>query len=73
MMEFTTHKNLESLPLEKVSEFVYLGSKITADGNSGKDIQTRIQKARGAFAMLKNMWKSAKIQTSTKLELSYWD
>ena len=40
------NKNIE------VQEFVYLGSKITTDGNSEMDVLHRLSKARGAFAVL---------------------
>jgi len=36
--------------IEVVSEFVYLGAKITSDGNSDEDINNRKSKARRAFA-----------------------
>ena len=55
--------------IEEVSKFVYLESKITVDGNSEKDVQTRIQKASGTIATLKNTWKSTRIRTSTKLKV----
>ena len=44
--------------IEEVQEFMYLGSKITTEGYSEVDVCNRISKARGAFAALKNIWKS---------------
>ena len=55
--------------IEEVQEFIYLGSKITADGNSENDVLSRIAKSRGAFASLKNIWKSSKISINTKLRI----
>ena len=55
--------------VEEVQEFTYLGSKITTDGDSGADVQSRISKARGAFAILKTIWRSSKISTVTKLKI----
>ena len=55
--------------IEEVQEFIYLGSKITADGNSENDVLARIAKARGAFASLKDIWKSSKIGINTKLRI----
>lgn len=55
--------------VEDVSEFVYLGSKITNDGNSEKDVSSRVSKAKGTFVALKNIWKSSQLKTSTKLRI----
>jgi hypothetical protein len=55
--------------VEEVQDFNYLGSKISLDGNSETDVQSRISKARGTFASLKNIWKSNKISTQTKLRI----
>ena len=32
--------------LEKVDEFTYLGSKVSADGDSGKDVLARLSKVK---------------------------
>ena len=55
--------------IEEVQEFVYLGSKITTDGNSEMDVLHRLSKARGAFAVLRNIWRSSRIGTETKLKI----
>ena len=55
--------------IEEVQEFVYLGSKITTDGNSEMDVLHRLSKARGAFAVLQNFWRSSRIGTETKLKI----
>ena len=60
---------IENTRLEDVTEFVYLGSKITADGNSEEEINSRISKARRSFASLKNIWKSTKLKQNTKLRI----
>ncbi len=44
--------------IEDVIEFTYLGAKVTKDGNTEAEIKTRINKTRGAFASLKNIWKT---------------
>ena len=38
--------------------FIYLGSTVTSDGGANKDIQSRIEKGRGVFVKLRNIWKS---------------
>ena len=55
--------------IEEVNEFTYLGSKITTDADSEKEINTRIIKATQAFAMLKTIWKSTSIKLNTKLKI----
>ncbi|KAI8500371.1 hypothetical protein Bbelb_219370 [Branchiostoma belcheri] len=55
--------------LETVREFTYLGSVITNDGGSSKDVDARIGKARTAFAQLKPVWRSKSFSLKTKLRL----
>ena len=38
--------------IEKVTEFTYLGAKVSTDGNSESEIKARIRKARGVFIVL---------------------
>ena len=60
---------IDNRNIEEVQEFVYLGSKITTDGNSEMDVLHRLSKARGAFAALRNIWRSSRIGTKTKLKI----
>ena len=55
--------------IEDVTEFTYLGAKVTKDGNTEAGIKTRINKARGAFAALKNIWKTKMISKKTKIRI----
>nr|KAG5704191.1 hypothetical protein BaRGS_009721 [Batillaria attramentaria] len=55
--------------LEEVEYFTYLGSKMTTDGDSEKEVRERISKASQAFASLKTVWRTRKISTKTKLRL----
>ena len=48
---------INNTAVEEVKDFRYLGSKIKVHGDSGKDVQNRIVKARGAFDALKRIWK----------------
>ena len=58
---------LDNREIEDVQHFTYLGSKISQNGNSEDEIKERLTKARKAFGMLRNIWKSRKITTTTKL------
>ena len=42
---------------------------MSTDGNSESEIKARIRKASGAFAALKNIWKTNKISNRTKIRL----
>ena len=53
--------------IEDVTEFTYLGAKVTNDGNTEAEIKTRTNKARGAFVALKNNWKAKMISKKTKI------
>ena len=55
--------------IEEVTEFTYRGAKVSTDGNSESEIKSRIRKARGAFAALKNIWKTNRISNRTKIRL----
>uniref|UniRef100_A0A0L8GID5 DUF6451 domain-containing protein n=1 Tax=Octopus bimaculoides TaxID=37653 RepID=A0A0L8GID5_OCTBM len=58
---------IEGAPVEVVSEFVYLGSKINKSGGSDQDITARSKKSSQAFAIHRPVWKSTAISTRTKL------
>jgi len=56
-------------PLQDVDEFIYLGSKVTTDGDCAREINTRISKANQAFAMLKPIWRTTSLSMHTKLRI----
>jgi len=58
-----------STPIEEVTEFDYLGSRMTKDGDAEKDVMVRLGKARFAFASLNSIWRAKNISTQTKLRL----
>jgi hypothetical protein len=60
---------LRGTPLEEVSTFTYLGSVVSIQGGTDEDVKTRIQKARAAFATLKNIWSSRVIRNKTKVRI----
>jgi hypothetical protein len=59
--------NGEDLPTTE--EFTYLGSTVRHDGGAGSDIKNRLNKARNAFRMLNNVWRSSQYSTKTKLKI----
>ncbi|GFR98347.1 endonuclease-reverse transcriptase [Elysia marginata] len=68
----TTNTNAitgEEKPLEQSHEFIYLGSKITADGDGIGESKARISKASQAFALLRPIWKTPNISTHTKIRI----
>jgi hypothetical protein len=55
--------------IERVDEFLYLGSKIDENGGTLLEFQQRINKARGAFSRLKNVWRASNINLHLKIKL----
>ena len=56
--------------IEDVREFTYLAAEVTKEGNTEDEIKTRINKARGAFAALKNIMRTNIICKKTKIRIS---
>ena len=56
-------------PIEEVEEFIYLGSKVTKDGDAERDVISRLGKARFAYASLRKVWNAKNISTKTKLRI----
>ena len=55
--------------LEEVENFKYLGSTLSKDGSSTKEIKIRLGLATSAMTRLNNIWKSNSISLPTKLQL----
>ena len=55
--------------LEVVEEFVYLGSKLSTEGDCHQEINTRISKANQAYAMLRSIWRASGLSIHTKLRI----
>ncbi|XP_070493805.1 uncharacterized protein [Chironomus tepperi] len=55
--------------IKRVQHFTYLGSNVSADGGTRKDVEQRIQKARGAFSKLSNIWRSTSISKALKMKI----
>ena len=60
---------LEGEGLEEVESFRYLGSIVDTRRGTEADVKTRIIKARAAFHILRNVWKSRVIGKTTKIRL----
>ena len=58
---------LDENQIEEVDTFTYLGSVIDKQGGTDADVKSRIGKARTAFTLLRNIWKSRQLKTKTKI------
>ena len=64
----TTWK-LDVETMERVTEFTFLGSKITADGDHGYEIKRRLLLGRKAMTSLDNILKSRSTTLPTKIHI----
>jgi len=55
--------------IEKVTQFINLGSIIDNTGGTAADIKARVRKAQVAFSALNNIWHSTTYSTQTKLSI----
>ena len=55
--------------METVTDFIFLGSKITADGDCSHEIQRSVLLGRKVMTNLDNILKSRDITLSTKVRL----
>ena len=55
--------------MEAVTDFIFLGSKITADGDCPHEIQRRLLLGRKAMAKLDSIFKSRDITLPTKVRI----
>ena len=55
--------------MEIVTDFIFLGSKITADGDCGNEIKRRLLPVRKAMTNLESILKSRDITLPTKVHL----
>lgn len=55
--------------LELVNDFVYLGSLITNQGGSEREIRRRTQMAKAAMSKLTRIWQNRKVSNVTKMRL----
>ena len=55
--------------MEKVADFIFLGSKITADGDCSHEIKRRLLLGRRIITNLDSIFKSRDITLGTKVHL----
>ena len=64
-----TSSQIDGITVVTVAEFIFLGSKITADGDCSHEIQRHLLLGRKAMTNLDSMLKSRDITLPTKLHL----
>ena len=65
----TTSWEIDGERVETVSDFIFMGSKITADGDCSHEIQRLLLLGRKAMTNLDNILKSRDITLPTKVHL----
>ena len=48
--------------IKRSSEFCYLGSTVAENGGTSREVNVRIQKARGSFSKLRKVWLSKSLR-----------
>ena len=64
-----TSWQIDTETMETVTEFTFLGSKITADGDCSHEIKKRLLLGRKAITNLESLLKSRDITLPTKVRL----
>ena len=64
-----TSWEIDGETVETVSDFIFLGSKITADGDCSREMKRRLLPGRKAMTNLDSMLKSRGITLPTKVHL----
>ena len=64
-----TSWEIDGGPVETVSDFIFLGSKITADGDCSHEVKTRVLLGRKVTINLDSIFKSRDITWPTKVHL----
>ena len=62
-----TSWQIDGETVETVSDFIFLGSKITADGDCSHEIKTHVLLGRKVMTNLDNIFKSRDITLPTKV------
>ena len=67
-----TSWEIDGETVETVSDFILLGSKITADGDCSHEIKRRLHLGRKDMTNLDSIFKSRDITLPTKVRLVIW-
>ena len=67
-----TSWHIDGETMETVTDFIFLGSKITADGDYSYDIKRRLLLVRKVMTNLDSVLKSRGITLLTKIHLKLW-
>ena len=65
----TTSWEIDGETVETVSDFIFLGSRITSDGDCSHEIKRRLLLGREVMSSLDSIFKSRDITLSTKVHL----
>jgi len=55
--------------IKRSSDFCYLGSTVSENGGTSKEVNARIQKARESFSKLRKAWLSKSLRKDTKIRI----
>ena len=66
---YLTSWQIEGKKVETMTDFIFLGSKITVDGNCSHDIKRRLLLGRKAMTNPGNVFKSRDITLLTKVHI----
>ena len=66
-----TSRQIDGETVETVADFIFLGSKITADGNCSHEIKIHLLLGRKVMTKLDSILKSRDITLPTKVRLVY--
>jgi len=55
--------------IKRSSDFCYLGSIVAEDGGTSKEVNVRVQKARGSFSKLRSVWPPKSLRKGTKIRI----
>ena len=64
-----TSREIDGETVETVSDFIFMGSQITADGDCSHEIKKRLLLGRKVMSNLDSIFKSRDITLSTKVRL----
>ena len=51
------------------SDFYYLGSILAKNGGTSREVNARIQKAKGSFSKLRRVWLSKSLRKDTMIRI----